>query len=436
MENLDPDTWLRDALSQLDDDLQGALFEGSTLPSRRVARQRIHALTFARLGLAKPAPSRRTWRWTLATAGAAAAILTATLSGSVLATLGRVFHFVPGIGIVQQTAPGTPVAILTHPVRGSWHGHSIAVTGMVIAGDRATAIISGFPARAPASLTFQPQVGPPLTLTAWDGSSRAVTYVATTGLTKLGRYRSGILVLGAGDRIPVHLAVSPGVRELAKLGPTVNHHGIALTAVAVASGRSVNVTVIPESHGPFTVTQSIAPILPASEVPNVQVTDAADHHYTPIAVAGFNANSQIQFASKVGVHQYTLTIPVVSVVYPGQSTITVPIPPQGRESVNRTIRLAGFPITVTSVQRIHSGGFGLRVYLNLHPHPGGTRELYGLQWTNPETAYASQENRKTGVMTWIEEGIAPGQPAATLTFSQAQVYLRGPWTFAIHLPRH
>jgi hypothetical protein len=417
------EAWLRDALAQLDDDLKGSLFQEAAIPSDPMDRRRIRTRTFERLNLG--VPKRRTWRWAAGATGVAL-IVSATLPGSVFARLGKVFHFVPGLAVVQQTAQRSPVAILMHPASGTWRGRTIAITGMLITADRATAVVTGFPVHAPATLSFQSRSGHAITLLSQEGIAGNVTtvyYSASGKFRAVLKHPSGSLALGNNTRIPLHLTVSRGIREISKLAPTATRHNISLTAVAARSGAAVDVTVVSQSRGSFKIAQSVPPVLPASETPNVRIADAAGHHYLATPIVGFSANSQIQFVPKAKLNRFTVTVPEVSARYPGQTTVLVPIPAHGREKVDRTIQLAGFPVTITYVQRIHTGGFGLRVYFNLHPNASAARELYGFQWTNPKSGHAAQENLKTGVLEWVEEGITPGQHWTTLTLSQAHVYV-------------
>lgn len=448
MDTFDRDDLVTQSLAALDDDLQGHLLEMTLAdipmgPHERLDPRRVSARAFARLGLPSEAGRHRLqrpgWRWAAGVLGAAV-VAGAVVPNPVSATLGTVFHFVPGMGTVPQTTDGAPLAVLPETVPGVWQGRPVQVTGMMVTANEIIIELSGSGPRTATQVHLRTTTGRMIALNVgsavgygnaqWTGNYEARGHFRT-----LLHALAGTVIIGSGhqSRIPVRLRLATGVRALSALGPTQTHHGVSLTVITAQRGQEADLTVVAQYRGPFTIVNTVPPF-PASAEPDIQITDARGHHYMAAPLYRLGPNDQLAFRPRPGMATYVVTVPEVDAMYTGQAWVTLPVPSHGKERVDRHVQIGGISFDITTVQRMHSGGWGLRFYVKAPPH-AASKILHGLQVNSPGSGgFAWQVNVKTGAVQWVEVGVPQGRDSVTLRLSQPQVYIRGPWTFHIRLP--
>ena len=451
------DTFGRDdpvvkSLATLDEDLKARLLEatlGDIALNRheRLDPRRVSARVFARLGLPTTVGRRclyysQSWRWAVGALGAAI-VIGAVVPNPVSAALGKVFHFVPGIGAVKKTTYGAPLAVLPHTVNGVWKGRPVQVTGVMVTLGEVILQLSGTGPSVPTHIKLRTMSGGIIALKSARAMS-AVGYGAeqwTGNYYVRGNFRTllhelaGTVIIGTGQktRIPIKLSLAKGVRAMSRLGPTQTHHGVSLTVMTAQSGVKADLSVVAQYQGPFAIVNTV-PALAASARPDIQITDVNGRHYQPALLDRLGSNNQLTFQPTPGVENYKVTVPEVDAMYSGQASVTIPVPSHGMERVDRRVRIGAIPIDITAVQRMYSGGWGLRFYLK-SPSPSATKILNGLQVNSPASGgFAWKVDTKTGAVQWVEVGIKQNRGSATLKLSRPQVYIRGPWTFHIHLP--
>ncbi|NMP23151.1 RNA polymerase sigma factor [Sulfobacillus harzensis] len=435
------------SLAALDDDLQGHLLEMTLAdlpmdPHERLDPRRVSARTFARLGLPSAGGRRRVqrlgWRWVAGMLGAAV-VAGAIIPNSVSATLGKVFHFVPGMGTVAQTTEGSPLAVLPEAAHGVWQGRPVQVTGMMVTAHAIIIELSGSGSRTATQVYLRTTTGRMIALSVGSavgyGNEWTGDYEARGHLRTLLHALAGTVIIGPRPRtrIPVRLRLATGVRALSALGPTQTHHGVSLTAITAQRGPEADLTVVAQYRGPLTIVNTVPPF-PVSAEPDIQITDASGHHYRATQVYRLGSNDQLTFRPTPGRAHYVVTVPEVKAIYSGHARVTLPVPSHGQERVDRHVQIGGISLDITTVQRMHRGGWGLRFYVKAPPG-SATKILHGLQVNSPGSGgFAGQVNVKTGAVQWVEVGVPPRRDSVTLRLSQPQVYIRGPWTFHIRLP--
>ncbi len=451
MKTSDHDDIFINILPGLDDDLQGRLLEEwlTQIPSplqEPLDKKRVRSRVFDAIGLQKEGKrheGRGHWRrrrslWAIGAAGAAIVFIVGT-PNPVSAALGKMLHFIPGIGQVQQTENGT-VVVLPHAIRGTWKGAPVQVTGMMITSTELLVELSGGGTNVPGRVWFKTSTGRTISLrtgTALAAQSSKTAqwtgdYNATGGFGALLKDPSGTVIIGQrpGDHIPVQLRPATSAREMSNLGPTQVHHGVSLTAIASQNGTEAFLTFVAQYHGPFVIMNTV-PMLPTSTQPDLQISDATGRHYTPTQLFRFAPNNQFTFKPASGVADYQVVVPQVAAMYTGQASVTLPVPVQSSERIDKTVTLGGFPIEITTVRRTHSKGGSLRMYLKLAKN--SARQLYAFQLNE---SWVSQSNPKTGVVRWMQVGVRSDQHSITLQLSNPQVYIRGPWIFPIRIQQH
>ncbi len=448
----DIDEWLAQAVSGLDDDLQGRLWEHlvadgvAEAPASRASR--IRQRTFDRLALPGAPRYQRLRRkgriLGLALAGAALVVAMASVPNPVSAALQRVFSFVPGIGIVHQSAKGSPVAILRQTVEGTWNGAPVQVTGVMITSSEIMVTVRGPGMTVPHQVAFHFAGGKTMTL----GSSTAIGAAGSTGAQWTGIYTTmghfgpwarhaiaGTVVIGH-THIPVTLQFAHGAQDMSVLGPTQTHHGVSLTAVVSQTGPQADLTLVPEYQrqqfnvfdvAPATVTPAGVP-----SRPGISIVDSTGHRYAVSRIMTVGPDNQFRFMPKTGVRRYDVTVPQVDAQYPGQAQITVPVPTSGTRVLDRTVNLGGFPVEITTLERVSgASGPALRLGLNLHVSSGKARALHSF-WVHQN--FEAKVNPATGALKSMTVAIKPDQRSLTLRLWHPDVYIRGPWTFSIQLP--
>ena len=451
METSDRDDIFVNLLAGLDADLQGRVLDDwlSQMPSSRqelLDKKQVHSRVLGMLGipmagerLKKHGPRRCSWLWIVGTAAMAIVAIVGT-PNPVSAALSQVLHFIPGIGQVQQTPKGAPVAVLPHVINGTWKGSPIQVTGMMMTPTELVVELSGNGPHVPGRVWFRTAGGRTISLkmgnaltaqgsqmTRWTGN-----YNATGRFGALLKDPSGTVIMGErqGDHIAVQLNPATSAMQMSNLGPTQVHHGVSLTAIATQSGTEADLTFVAQYHGPFVMVNTV-PRLPMSMQPDVQISDATGRFLTPTRLFRFAPNSQLAFTPVLGVASYRVVVPEVEAMYTGKANVTLPVPDHGSERVNKTVTLGGLPIEITTVRRVGSQGGNLRMYWKLPDTAAG--QVYALQLNQ---SWASQSNSKTGVVQWMQVRIRPAQHSVTLQLSNPHVYIRGPWIFSVHTSSH
>lgn len=361
--------------------------------------------------------------------------------------------FVPGLGMVQSSRGGAPVYILQAPVGSTLSGSPVQVTGLMVTSNEMMVSLVGL-SQEPLSGDYLPKVvfktkaGQNIVLTSSLGVGDGVTgryqFQWAKEFYALGHFHvtsppSGTLLIGTRTptRIPVRLVLAKSVQNMDQLGPTKTVQGITMTAVATRSGRDAVLTVIPQYQGNFHIWNSV-PMSAAGKL-GIDISDSLHHHYAPKQLLTLGPNSQISFQPRQGVTRYLVTVPNADATYSGTAGVTLPIPAAKSAIVDKTITLAGFPVTFTKVERLDGassqGASGsaitLRVFLNMHANPTAPRELVSFQM---HSSWSYRIDSKTGAIDWMDIPVQPHQSLVTLNLSQPEVYIRGPWTFPITLP--
>ena len=429
----------RDAFAQLDDDLQVRLLQSLGPAStagvespEAPGRSRIHQQVFARLGLHRVPRRSRTWRW-VAAAVSGAALFTAVVPNPVSAALKDLLSFIPGIGIVQSSPGSTALAVLPQPVHGTWDGAPIQVMGVMMTSHEMLMTLSGTGGLAPSQVVFRTTGQAPVILhySRWDGtgSTWSGDYYATGRFGPVRHHLSGTIIIG-GEHLPVTLDAAEGVRELSQLGPTQTHHGVTLTAFAARWGTLADLTIVPTYHGPFTI-WNVTPTV-VDHGPGITIASPHGHVYPTRLVFNLGPNNQFTFTPALDITRYRVTVPRVDATYWGQATVTLPVPRRGSIRLDKTVLLAGFPITITKVSRVRAAYGNVRVDLNLHASLSQAQSLNGFEINGANEA---KIDPKTGAFVWIEVRVGRHTPSITWHLSNAEVYIRGPWVFNVTVPR-
>lgn len=441
----DDESWF-ELIDSLDEASQARLIGLSGAGrDRRWSRRRTRRLerqVWTKLAL-QSAGQRRGWRrrstsraLNLTAALAALVIALAIVPGPVSAALKRMLAFIPGLGMVQQTEGDTGTAVLAAPVNGVWYGTRITVDGMMVTSTEILIKLSGTGFEAPPSVSFRAG-GHVYKMGGSVGSSDSAWMGEYGYRGQVGHIVAGDVLVGPGSttRLPVRLIPARTVQDLRQLGPTETHHGVTIAAVTSRIGTTGELTFLSKVDGPFQIMHYSTTDLQTGAL-RLRIRDAAGRTYSASSDLGFESANQFTFQPRVGQDRYRVTLPQVSATFPGDASVTLPIPAVGRMSLNRTILLAGFPVTFTSVRWVRDPGPEIRIGINLHASLQAAEELYSFTLGTPGlTSWSSRMAPKTDAMIWMQIPVSPGQRAVTLHLTSPQVYIRGPWNFNVTLPK-
>lgn len=436
-------------LEMLDEDFQMEMLEQlnpkmSDQSSDSAIIRRIEIKTFTKLGLREPAVKRlhankRRFRWKIATIFTASVLICAgviaAVPGPVSAALQKWIEFIPGIGTVQQSDGQSNVAVLNRPVRADSPNGFVTVMGVMMTSTQIDVRVNGPGAVMPNNVSFKTENGQTIHLDAGGvatGSQWSGNYIAYGKFGAVPTQETGTIILGSGwnTQIPVQLKLAKSVADMSKLGPTDVHQGVSITAIAQREAQKVQLTLVPQYHGPYHI-WDLAPNVVSSDL-GIHIQDASGKTYKVNQVLGEGPNSQFTFSPTKGVQDYTVTIPRVDATYQGSARVTLPIPKTGSIAIDKTVNLGGFPIHFIKAERVSDNGSsaGIRYYVDMHASLTDAKELHGFQ---TGTSYSAELNKQTGVFEWIMIDAKPNQRNMTLHLTEPQVYISGPWKFHIRI---
>lgn len=479
----------------LDEDTEGELLEWVTDESTvanhpdasldAAVTSRIQRATFAKLGLeenhdvqqakapnsqeGRPEmwPEKRHQRRKTVGFGIAAAVLVlgvlAISPGPVSAALQKMIEFIPGIGTMppsnQATSEGEGVAVLQQPAHGTWNGSPVTVMGVMVTPTQILVRLNGNGMSPPKEVSFQTGKGQTFHLSSYGAMSIGGTdthpsewggdYSTNGDFGPVGSILSGIIVIGTtgsgttgnevATKIPVQLHVASGVTDLSQLGPTDSHQGVTITTVASRDGQNVNLTLAYQYQGPYHIWDFAPPMYSSGNTSKselgIGVTDSMGTKYSVSKVLTMSPGGQFTFKAAPGQTDFHVTIPQVDATYNGDAYVRVPIPATGSEPFHKTVNLAGFPITFTKVELVNEpkGSSSLRMYFDLHANVMEPKELHAFQIS--KAPWQARIDAVTGAYQWMEFPVKPGQKSIRLKLTDPQVYIRGPWTFDVHVDR-
>jgi hypothetical protein len=238
---------------------------------------------------------------------------------------------------------------------------------------------------------------------------------------------TGTVIIG-GERLPVTLDAAKGGRTMAALGPTETHHGVTLTAIASRIGSSANLTLVPTYHGPFTIWDVTPTLIDHGD--GITITGPNGRVYPAHLVFNLGPNNQFTFTPGGGITRYRVVVPRVDATYTGQAQVSLPVPVHGSLTLDETVDLGGFPLTITKVTRIGGASGALRAYLNLHASLARAKSLHDFQIN---TSAEAQIDTQTGAWRWIQVAVGRHTRWVTWELTAPAVYIKGPWVFHVDL---
>jgi hypothetical protein len=200
---------------------------------------------------------------------------------------------------------------------------------------------------------------------------------------------------------------------------------LSITAVTDRVDREARVSLVSPSEQNYRILDyGILGVHNHEESRKLHVVDEAGNNLGIRYVEGLSSpRSEFYFPLSVtNDGSYKLTLPEISVAY--NDEVTVKVPTDTNDHLNQTFEIAGYPVTITKVEK--TSATTLRLYTDLHYDEQARSSLY--EFSAKESGMAGL-NEQTGEIVYMECTIKPGSKHLNLHIIRPYVVIRGPWEF-------
>lgn len=346
-----------------------------------------------------------------------------------LAGLQKALQFLPGIGTVLEEDNPMERYVLQKPVTVDMLGGQVMITGMVVENEMTYMTLSGNGGKRFSSIQVINDQGVEYdfvsSMASWTPDEWAETFWYQGKTELAGEIR---IVFNSNPETAVSLVLDKAetYESYQALGETEIVNDVVITAITDKVGDKARLSLVSQHHEPFRIEDY--GIFGIHEDQRLTVVDGTGKTYELEKPMGqYNPAREFFFElSDNDEEKYTLTIPEINVIYPDKFKVTLDIP-AGVESAafNETFELAGFPVTITNLERI--GSDQLRVYVELAYNEDSPRSLHNLRIE--QMSHSAKRNDQTNVVEYLQFAIEPGSKKVKLTLGQPEVVIRGPWIF-------
>ncbi|MBB6730812.1 hypothetical protein [Cohnella zeiphila] len=396
----------------------------------------------SRLGIERARSERRrgrSRRWYAATAAVVLGLALFTLAltdAQVRAAIQKALQFVPGIGVMddgRDQDAGADRLVLAEPIRLQFGEGEFVITGMSVDDQMTYLTFTEKNARIPQSVRITNEKGESfdVSISMYAGSSTEKTgSYWHKGKLDIGRTATLVFDAYPDTVVPLKLTPAPNYRSYEEMGPTQSQGGVSVTAVASRVGDRARITLVTPSSQDYYVDDYM---VGSAIRPGRQLTVADDTGKTLAIEPERGTGAPLRtfyfpLFDDGSDRTYRITVPEIEVSYPiPTARLRLPIPAQGSLEIGQTVELAGFPITVTRVERTDTTT--LRVYVDLHFDENDERSLRDFRLDG--IGSMAKMNETTWATEFFEFEIDPGDKKAEVTLSDAEAIVRGPWTFTL-----
>ncbi|WP_435169061.1 hypothetical protein [Paenibacillus glycanilyticus] len=390
----------------------------------------------ARLGIEQAGRERRKFTrlrrgWT-----SIAAVIVVLLISTVLvnhtkvwAAIQNALQFIPGTGMVKEEKSPEDRYILGKPitVKVGKEG-TIIIKGMMSDHEMTYITMTGQNTTRLKDITLVNAQGEAFkintSMASWGGTNWTSDFWHKGELVVQGDIK---LIIGEEARIevPIHLTKAESFDSYSELGPTSTANGLSITAITDKVDEKARVSIITPPRQDFRIIDyGIHGVYMHEESLKLHVVNKAGKKLEITTVQGLSSpQSELYFPlGRTPDETYTLTIPEINVEY--QDEVKVKVPAETTDSLNQTFEIAGYPVTITHVEK--TSPTTLRVYTDLHYDEKAPSSLYMI---GAEESGMAKLKEKTGEVVYLECTIEPGSKHLTLHINRPDVVLRGPWVF-------
>lgn len=396
-------------------------------------KQRIKSRTFKKIGV-RPVKSRLKRNLSLALAASLLVALFGTVAvgpGTVWAKLQRALQYIPGMNIVvEDKEKQMERYVLRSPVERKAGKSFMKIEGVVIEENQALVnITASFIHFKDSSVYFRNKEGQQLKLEFRGGSSDGTKWDGTFYYSGRVRDAEDLELVFAGEEtivFPLALEKAKSYSSYAEMGPTANVNGISITAIAAEENNQTKINLVsPPIEGARIDYYGLG-----HGSAGITLKDKNGRNYPVFKDSGFTIPlAEFYFdTGTAGTQDFILSIPYVGLVYyDEQETIKIDIPEQGMAKINKTVKLAGFPVDFEKIERLDKDT--VRVHVDVHYDKKAKASLRGFNLD--KQSWGGEMDEKTGALRTLEFDVASYRRSVALRLKEPLVIKQGPWEMNI-----
>ncbi|MCD9022544.1 hypothetical protein [Cohnella silvisoli] len=358
-------------------------------------------------------------------------LLTVVISNTqVLAAIQKALQFVPGIGIVKEEDSPTARYVLKNPITKQIGEGSIVITGIMVDQQMTLITITGTNTTRFEKVKLVNEQGAEFTvkrsMSTWGSHEWSASFwydgqLDLKGSVKLFLEEKPEVV------IPLTLVQADTFTSYADMGETATANGITITAIANRVDDKARFSLVAQHSKDIKINDYGFFGLYAHENQKMNVMDSNGKKLPIENIHGiFAPASEFYFKLSEGNgNSYELTIP--EIYTEAQDKVKIEIPTETTENLNQTFEIAGFPVTITRIDRLDDKS--LRMYVDLHYSENTPASLH--MFSLDSMSNVARMNDQTGELVYLEFDVEPNHEKQKITFARPEVLIRGPWKFEL-----
>jgi hypothetical protein len=227
--------------------------------------------------------------------------------------------------------------------------------------------------------------------------------------------------------IPLTLVQAESFANYADMGETATVNGITITAIANRVDDKARFSLVAQHSEEMKITDYGFFGLYSHENQKMNVKDSTGKNIPIEYIRGISAPANdfyFKLAEGKG-NSYSLSIPEINTE--AQDEVTLEIPTETTENLNQTFEIAGFPVTITSIDRLDDKN--IRMYVDLHYNENTPASLH--MFSLDSMGGGARMNDQTGELVYYEFEAEPGRKMQKIKIVSPQILIRGPWKFEL-----
>jgi hypothetical protein len=370
----------------------------------------------------------------LVAAGIALCIILSALSPfgqKTLADIAKKLYFIPGLGRAAENA-GQEVFILSEPIKYSNNKSNIEITTITKDNSRLTInmTISGYWEEG--HLEIEDEQG-----------NKYVSSISRigSGYGWIAEYEfynfpvqinSFTIPLPDGGSIPIALRKAESYEDFADMGPTDVKNDFGITLVPMQLSDKIKFDLIQHGSRDKQVWLYGKSDTKGHSNFNILIKDANGKSYSVEHPKSYMGTlSQFYFTTDSNSTKYTIKIPEITLKYDVNNEITLPMPEEGENQIDKVIDMHGFPLKITKILREENS---VKIYVDSNYNKNNPENLSTIFVDfNAMGINHYKWNLNDDIITEsIEFNINPKDKDLKIKFDKMYTIMRGPWVFEIN----
>ncbi len=356
-------------------------------------------------------------------------LLTAAISNTqVLAAIQKALQFVPGIGIVKEEDRPAERYVLKNPITKQIGEGSIVITGMMVDQQMTLISITGTNTTRFEKVKIINEQGAEFTvkrsMSTWSSGDWTASFWYDGPLDLKGSVKM-MLEENPEIVIPLTLVQADTFTSYADMGETATANGVTITAIANRVDDKARFSLVAQHSKDMRINDYGFFGLHAHEDLKMNVKDNTGKNIPIEHIRGLSAPaSEFYFKLSEGSGiSYSLTIP--EIYTETQDKVTIEIPTETTANLNQSFEIAGFPVTLTRIERLDDKA--LRLYVDMHYNEKTAKSLHMFSLEN--LSNGARMNDQTGELVYLDFDTEPNRKMQKITIVSPQILIRGPWKF-------